>query len=138
MPFVTGFLRVRRRKPGGGGPTDPDYGIEGPIDPDYGIDAGEIGGPDEPPPRPQPTPPPGIWPPLTPDRPVDPLPPVSPEHPIAPPPGVLWPPVNATGKRIALVWISGIGYKYTVFDLDAQWPPGKPEQPLPPGAQPKR
>lgn len=73
MPFVAGFLRVRRR------PGRPDIGLpdgERPVDPDYGIDEGGSEGiwpglPDTDPP----TPPPGIWPPLTPEhpwRPVDP------------------------------------------------------------------
>lgn len=89
MPWVTGFLRTRRRhKPGG--PVDPDYGIdEGPeVSPPIDEDDPEIGGgPVLPPPITWPKPPPGIWPP--PDRPVQPLPPHFPM-----PPGSIWPPVN--------------------------------------------
>lgn len=70
MPFVTGFLRVRRRhRPGG--PVDPDYGIdEGPeVSPPIDEDDPEVGGGPI-----VPTPPPGIWPPLTPEHPWRPLP----------------------------------------------------------------
>lgn len=66
-----GYLNIgRRTRPGGGGP----------VDPDYGVDEGEPGypegpeGPEVEPPE-TPTPPPGIWPPLTPEqpwRPIDP------------------------------------------------------------------
>lgn len=104
MPFVSGFLRVRRRRPGTGGPVDPDYGIEGPaepgqplppdgegpVDPDYGIEGPEIdepgppgiwpspGRPSHPIFHPRPKPPPGIWPPPTPSHPIQPVPPEPP------------------------------------------------------------
>lgn len=92
MPFVTGFLRVRRRRPGDR-PVDPDYGIEEgerpeispPDEGDGDLEVG--GGPILPPPTVWPKPPPGIWPP--PDRPVTPLPPGFPM-----PPGSIWPPVR--------------------------------------------
>lgn len=111
MPWVTGFLRTRRRhKPGG--PVDPDYGIEegelpeiSPPDPD---DPEIGGGPVLPPPITWPKPPPGIWPP--PDRPVQPLPPHFPM-----PPGSIWPPVNPPS----------VGGGPIV-------PPPAPGQPLPP------
>lgn len=73
MPFVSGFLRVRRR-------GHPDTGLpepEGEVDPGYGIEEHppHVGGgpiyPDVDPPDP----PPGLWPPLTPEhpwRPIDP------------------------------------------------------------------
>lgn len=68
MPFVAGFLRVRRRRPG----LHPDQGLpgegEGPVDPDYGVDEGEL--PEVEPPDP----PIGIWPPLTPEHPWRPIP----------------------------------------------------------------
>lgn len=89
MPFVSGFLRVRRRRPGEK-PVDPDYGIdEGPeVSPPIDEDDPEVGGgPVLPPPITWPKPPPGIWPP--PDRPVQPLPPHFPM-----PPGSIWPPVH--------------------------------------------
>jgi hypothetical protein len=46
----------------------------------------------------------------------------------------VWPPLPPSipaGKAIALVWISGVGYRYTVIDI----PENKP--PLPPRPQPK-
>ncbi len=64
MPFVSGFLRLRRR----GHPDQGLPGEESPVDPDYGVDVGEPEGE-------LPDPPPGIWPPLTPEqpwRPIDP------------------------------------------------------------------
>lgn len=107
MPFVKGFLRIVKRRPGGGGPVDPGwgipegegpvdpgYGVEGPgepVDPDYGVDEGlGIWGPGSPMPQPPihlPKPPPGIWPPPTPGHPIQPLPPGSgrpPSKPIDP------------------------------------------------------
>ena len=66
-----GYLNIGRRTRPGGGPVDPDYGVdegepgEGGGDEGTGID-NEL---------PTPTPPPGVWPPLTPDqpwRPIDP------------------------------------------------------------------
>ena|SRR5215469_11249002 len=128
MPLYRGFVkRLKRDRPSR--PTDPDWGIDEGVDPDYGIDAGgdidnEL-----------PEPPPGVWPPLTPEHPVQPLPPTLPI-----PPGSIWPPVNAQGKHLCLVWISGVGYRYTVIDVGQKWP-GSPEHPIAPGepgAQPKR
>jgi hypothetical protein len=85
MPFVSGFLRMRR----GGHPDNSLPGGEGGVDPGYGIDEG--GHPDQGlPPYPDqglPTPPPGIWPPLTPSHPIQPAPPGT-------PPGSIWPPVS--------------------------------------------
>lgn len=158
MPFVAGFLRVRRR------PGRPDIGLpdgERPVDPDYGIDEGGSEGiwpglPDTDPP----TPPPGIWPPLTPEHPWRPLPgfpdrpstglpptlpPVQPGQPlprppsevvppIALPPGVIWPPLppGVSGKYLALVLIGGGGhgahYRYVVIDADL-----RPSLPIAPG-----
>jgi len=96
MPFVSGFLRARRRGhpdiglPDPEHPVDPDYGIEGPSGPpDWGIDegAGIGGGPVLPPPIMWPKPPPGLWPP--PEKPITPLPPNFPM-----PPGSIWPPIH--------------------------------------------
>jgi hypothetical protein len=150
MPFVSGFLRLRKR-------GHPDQGLppgEGPTDPDYGVDEGAGVWPD--PGHPDiglPAPPPGIWPPLTPDHPWLPLfpsqlptpggPPPTAEHPIALPPGTVWPPLppDVHGKYLALVLIGGGGhgahYRYVVIDADAK-PPARPDQGLPPTAQPKR
>lgn len=107
-----------------GRPTDPDYGIE------------ESGSPE-------------IWP-------IPPggggLPPIAghPLPPVDPPPGTVWPPlppIVPEGKVIALVAISGIGYRYTVLTVPppiAGHPlpptPGVPDNtlPTPPVATPKR
>jgi hypothetical protein len=158
MPFVSGFLRVRRHG------RHPDQGLPGegePVDPDYGVPEGEL--PEVEPPDP----PPGIWPPLTPEQPWRPIPdwperpstgPVLPGRPpVAPgqglpgeggepghlpslPPGTIWPPLppGVHGKYLALVLIGGGGkgahYRYTVIDADL-----RPEHPIvpPPTAQPK-
>jgi hypothetical protein len=83
MPFVSGFLRLRRR---GGHPDQGLPPIDELVDPGYGVDEGaEVGGglPD----HELPTPPPGIWPPLTPSHPIQPAPPGT-------PPGAMWPPVD--------------------------------------------
>jgi hypothetical protein len=123
-------------------------GSGGPVDPDYGIDEGDAGG-GEYPDIGLPEPPPGIWPPLTPEHPWRPLPPgtehpgggpvrpgrptdpdygvdegTSPEHPIVLPPGTVWPPLppSVHGKYLALVLIGGGGkgahYRYVVIDAD--------------------
>lgn len=121
--FVTGWLRMRSR------PGRPDQGLPpgegGPVDPDYGID--EDGGvypglPDQP----LPEPPPGIWPPPTPDIPVQPLPPSGPQI----PPGTIWPPTPGvpSQKFVVVVWIPRYGYRYTVIDPGQVWPtPPKPQ-----------
>jgi hypothetical protein len=153
MPFVRGFLRIAKRRPGGGGPVDPDYGIDEGEPPEYPE------GPDVEPPEP----PPGIWPPLTPEHPWRPIPslperpstgPVPPGRPPgAPdqglpelPPGTVWPPLppGVHGKFLALVLIGGGGhgvhYRYVVVDADSRPErPVRPDQglPQPPTAQPK-
>lgn len=140
MPFVSGFLRVRRRR------LHPEHGLpgegEGPVDPDYGVDEGDL------PAVEPPDPPPGIWPPLTPEQPwrpipdwperpstgLPPTPPAGgvgrpPERPVPEPPelppGAIWPPLppGVHGKYLALVLIGGGGhgahYRYVVVDADA-------------------
>jgi hypothetical protein len=87
MPFVSGFLRIRR---GAGHPDQGLPGVEEPADPGYGIEEG--GMPDQG----LPTPPPGVWPPLTPSHPIQPAPPGT-------PPGSIWPPVGHPGHPIAPV-----------------------------------
>jgi hypothetical protein len=128
MPFVSGFLRIRKRGhpgqplPEPEDPTDPDYGVEVPGEPDIGL----------------PSPPPGVWPPLTPDHPWEGL---SPEHPIALPPGTVWPPLpeGVKGKYIVLALIGGGGhgahYRYIVIDADQRPDNELPEHP--PVAQPR-
>jgi hypothetical protein len=157
-----GYLNIGRRTRPGGGPVDPDYGVdEGePVYPE---------GPEVEPPD-MPDPPPGIWPPLTPEHPWRPLPSWGerPSHPIAPggtppaggvggrpperpqpgpgepdeelPPGSIWPPLppDVHGKFLALVLIAGTGhgahYRYVVIDADAL---PKPEHPIAPGQPPR-
>jgi hypothetical protein len=114
MPFVTGFLRVRRRGghpdqglPGEGeGSTDPDDGIEG-EGPDQGLPALPPVRPDAPN-QGLPRPPPGVFPPLTPSHPIQPARP-------GVPPGTIWPPVGGP-------------------DQGLPDEPGAPGQGLPPGA----
>jgi hypothetical protein len=158
-----GWLKIgRRQRPDGGGP----------VDPDYGVDEGEPGYPEGPEVEPPdtPDPPPGIWPPLTPEQPWRPIegrpphvgggparPPLRPghpdqglpgeggEHPTHPiwQPGTIWPPLppGVSGTYWALVLVkgsSGLQYRYVVVDADA-----RPEHPIelpeePPPAQPKR
>ena len=140
-----GYLNIGRRKPGHGGPTDPDYGI--PEDGNEGGDGG--GGEGEYPDNELPPPPPGIWPPPTighPVHPIAPTPPGSPGTPghlPAPPAGAIWPPVTSPveGLFVVLAHIPDHGWKYIVVDPDA-WPkpegpkpgqplPGQPDQPQP-------
>jgi hypothetical protein len=84
MPFVAGFLRIRRR--GGLGGGHPDQGLPEIDEPDGG------GGEDIHPDQGLPEPPPGIWPPLTPSHPIQPAPPGT-------PPGAIWPPVGGRPER---------------------------------------
>jgi hypothetical protein len=104
------------RPPGGGGlPVDPGWGTGGrPERPDHGLP---------------------IFPSI-PGKPDNSLPPVDGEEPppVDPPPGTIWPPLPPTippGKVIALVAISGVGYRYAVLTV----PPPKPGQGLPAGGQ---
>ena len=158
MPFVSGFLRLRRR---GGHPDQGLPGGEGPVDPDYGIDAGGEGGGDEYPDIGLPEPPPGIWPPLTPEHPWRPIPgfperpstgPVVPGRPVDPgfgveegspghlpslPPGTIWPPLppGVRGKFLVLALIGsgrGVHYRYVVVDAGL-----RPDQGLPGGRPPR-
>jgi hypothetical protein len=139
MPRVKGFLRIIKRRPGGGGPVDPDYGVdEGDIEGGGGEIDHEL-----------PEPPPGIWPPPTIGHPVHPIAPGgspgTPGHLPAPPPGAIWPPVTSPveGLFIVLAHIPDHGWKYIVIDPDAWERPAHPEHPIAPGqpippAQPKR
>jgi hypothetical protein len=91
------------------GPTDPDWGIpeEG-----GGENAGQLPGEIDPE-----DPPEGI-----------------PMPPIALPPGSIWPPLPPSappGKHVFLVYISGVGHRYGVFDV-----PEKPERPERPERHP--
>ena len=98
MPFVSGFLRIRR---GGGHPDNslpgtgghPDQGLPGHGHPDQGLPDEQPGIDNELPALPGtpdqglPTPPPGIWPPPSPSHPIVPAPPGT-------PPGAIWPPIG--------------------------------------------
>jgi hypothetical protein len=77
--------------------------------------------------------PPKPWPPLPPDasnKPIElppdtiwpgvPVFPVTPSHPIALPPGSIWPPLPPSvppGKAIALIAISGVGWRWAVIEI---------------------
>jgi hypothetical protein len=124
MPFVSGFLRLRRR--GGGGPTDPDYGIDEGAEVGGGL-PGEGGGGGE-----------GIWGPgfpdhgFNPDHPSHGLPGDRPEHkPLPKPPGYPehgLPPI-AGHLPAAPPLVPGL----PIYPV----PPGSPEHPItppPPGS----
>jgi hypothetical protein len=136
MPRVKGFLKIIKRRPGTGGPVDPDYGIEEGVDPGFGVDEGMPGIDNE-----LPTPPPGVWPPPTVSHPIVPVPPETaepgePGHLPAPPPGSIWPkpPGPISGLFIVLAHIPDMGWRYVVIDPDG-WPDNT--LPEPPVAQPK-
>jgi hypothetical protein len=126
----------------GGRPIDPGYGWGGgerpshpiarppwaarpwppsPVDPDYGVDGGVGEGV---------APAPPIYIPIGPDNTLPEVP-GAPEPPIVnPPPGTIWPPLPPdapVGKCAFLIYISGVGYRYGVFDIPAP----KPDQGLP-------
>jgi hypothetical protein len=122
-----GYLNIgRRQRPGGGGP----------VDPDYGVDEGEPGfpeGPEVEPPEIEP--PPGIWPPPSVGHPIQPLPPGAGHLPM-PPPGSIWPPVDhpVEGLFVVLAHIPDHGWKYIVIDPDGwERPEYTPEHPIAPG-----
>jgi hypothetical protein len=146
MPYVSGFLRIRKR--GEGGRDRPDQSLpgtgDGDVDPDYGFEEGGGGDkPDVQPPNLRP--PPGIWPPPTENHPVQPIHPGG-EHPDqgVPPPGSVWPPIpeGVQGKFVVLAYIPDHGWHYIVVDGGARWPDGRPgqrprpEQPDYPGGAP--
>jgi hypothetical protein len=162
MPFVTGFLRIRRRGhidnslPGSGGEVDNSLpGVDGPVDPDYGIEEGH---PDQglpgygglPPmaghlPATQP---PGVWPPLRPSHPIEPAPPGTPpgtiwpspgapDHTLPTPPGVPPRPDNTLPSKTywVVAGIPGIGWRYVAVDPSLK--PSHPAAGLPGAPQPK-
>jgi hypothetical protein len=115
MPFVKGFLRIRRRgKPGQGLPGEEDL-----TDPDYGLEEGER--PEVEPPDIDP--PPGIWPGPTPGQPIMPVPPAAegPGHLPSLPAGGIWPrpPGPVSGLFVALCHIPQYGWRYVIIDPDA-------------------
>jgi hypothetical protein len=151
LPPVTIWPTPPRPPHVSGGPVPPTY----PVDPDYGLPL-----------------PPTVWP--TPPKPVGPdqgLPvPIRPSHPIYPPfgpnndlplpPGAVWPPLPpelSGGQYMCMVWIVGVGYRWTVIDTNlhpahpivppARPPhvstgpvpaPGRPTQPIAPTPEPRR
>jgi hypothetical protein len=101
------------RPPGGGLPVDPDWGV-GIGHPDHGLP---------------------IYPvdPAYPDNTLPPVPGVDPP-PVDPPPGTVWPPLPPDvppGHAIALVAITGVGYRYIVVDIVPTPDQGLPSQPAP-------
>jgi|SRR6267142_2453321 len=121
MPRVKGFLRIIKRRPGGG-----------PVDPDYGVDDGDgPGGGDESIDNELPEPPPGIWPGPTPGHPIEPVAPgeggEAGQLPTIPP-GSIWPrpPGPVSGNFVVLAHIPSYGWRYIVIDPDG-WPETLPE-----------
>jgi len=134
----------RPPRPPGGRPIDPGFGWGGgerpghlpshggrPIDPGFGVEeGGDI----------------GIWP-VPPEGGALPGVPGQPLPPVDPPPGTVWPPLPPSipaGKAIALVAISGVGYRYVVITIPPAGerpgvPPAggvggrPPQRPTPPG-----
>jgi hypothetical protein len=91
-----------------------------PVDPDWGLDAGLAPG--------QP-----IYLPIGPDQGLpNPLPPVAGHLPANPPtPGTIWPPLPPSvpaGTAAVLVWIIGVGWRYTVIEVP---PPEASQNPVP-------
>jgi hypothetical protein len=90
---------------------------------------------------PAPTPPGGVvTPPIAPGG-------ETPGTPLPMPPGAVWPPLpGVEGKVLALVWVVGYGYRWTVLDpsltvgypLPGGPPGGRVDNALPPTAQPKK
>jgi hypothetical protein len=139
----------------GGGPIDPGFGVgEGggidnslpgdqpgidnslPPDPGHpwlpGHRPPHIGGGPIPslPPRLNP-PPVQIWPP---SAPVFPIPPGTPDNELPIPPGAIWPPLPPgmpEGQILVLVYITGIGWRWTVIDTTLEVDNGLPPEPVP-------
>jgi len=108
-----------------GGPAYPGHGLPGqPGHPEHGLPpvpgAGQL-----------PELPPSVWPPEQgrPSNPIQlpppissnlPIHPVGPTHPISLPPGTIWPPLPPSipaGVAVALVAISGVGYRWAVITI---------------------
>jgi hypothetical protein len=160
MPRVKGGwleFDMSSERPGQGLPGGRPGGGNRPVDPDWGIDEGgrpdnELPGGGNRPDNTLPEPPPGIWPGPTPSHPIVPVPPDAPDE-----PGTIWPPApgNSTGKFWVVAGIPGHGWRYVCIDIslrpdntlpgeggehpDQGLPiqPGRPDQGLPPTAQPK-
>jgi hypothetical protein len=164
MPFVSGWLHVRRRPghpdqglPGGEGEVDPGYGVDLGGHPDQGLPGGGWGGPVDPGfghpgfggPHPGhglpiPRPPPGIWPGPTPGHPIAPVPPEdgggAPGQLPSPPAGTIWPPTappGVDGKFWVLCFVPEYGWKFICVEIGGPevWPPIDYNKP--PKPQPK-
>jgi hypothetical protein len=154
-PFVPGHPDIQNKEkqmpqyvpegilfPTGGAPVDPGFGHPGGgHHPSHPI-AGGGGHPSHPIALP---PLPGIWPPpgqislpiyLPPEIPGVPSPPIyidaSPEHPITLPPNTIWPPLppdsgGGTEKRAVLVWVSGVGHRWFIYEPGATPPVATPK-----------
>jgi hypothetical protein len=96
------------------------------------------------PPRPDPIDPEyGLPVPIAPTHPI--YMPGGPNNELPLPPGSVWPPLppSVTGEIMCMIWIVGIGYRWTVIDADArpEHPIAPPPayasgQPVPPGMPP--
>lgn len=132
MPFVSGWLRMRRRGhpdqglPGEEGETDPGYGVEEGA-PDQGLPPLDPEAPNQGLPRP----PPGIWPPPSPSHPIEPVPPGD-----GTPPGTIWPSPGTPEHPIAsqkfwvVAGIPGVGWRYVCVDPSLM-PPSAGTKPVP-------
>jgi hypothetical protein len=115
----------------------------GPVDPGYGRPGGGGGHPSHPIALP---PLPGIWPEpgkpslpiyIPPEIPGVPSQPIyiegSPEHPIALPPNTIWPPLppdlgGGSEKKAVLVWVSGVGARWFIYDPSSTPPVPTPKK----------
>jgi hypothetical protein len=117
------------------GPVYPGHGLPGgPVYPSQGL-PGE-GGSGPRPGHDLPAPPVAHLPPQAGQLPIY---PGTPSHPIAIPPGVVWPPLGPQvpqGKALAVIWIQGLGYRWTVIDTTLQIGGGPATPPLTPGQLP--
>jgi hypothetical protein len=114
------------KPPGGGLPVDPSWGVPGGEHPSHGLP---------------------IYPmdPEHPDNVLPEVPGVEPP-PVDPPPGTIWPPLPPeipAGQAIAVVGITGVGWRYAVITVPVHPDQGLPAEPAvpepqPPVAQPKR
>jgi hypothetical protein len=139
LPPITEYPTPGPVPPGyvSGQPVPPTY----PVDPGYGLPA-----------------PPHVWPqpprpehpdnslPPVPVRPTHPiyLPPAGPDNSLPLPPGAVWPPLppELSGEVMVIVWIPGVGWRWTTVDTTLEpthpiaQPPLYPSHELPAGRPP--
>lgn len=142
------------------GPVPPGYVSGQPVPPTYPVDPG-YGLPTPPtvwPQPPRPAHPDNSLPPIQarPSHPIYLPPPGAPDNSLPLPPGAVWPPLppELEGEILVIAWIPGVGWRWTTIDTDLQPTPpiaqpplypshelppvaGRPDQGLPPSAQPK-